>query len=264
MDTQNNARGRSVFGKCFCYADIQRRKLTVEFVGEPSHAGAFMKRLRKSLPTKVRYFGCGEYGDQTMRPHYHLALFNFPSCRRGITNLRKDGRPCCESCSIISDAWGLGGVMLGTLEPKSIAYIAGYVTKKMTRDDDSRLEGRLPEFARMSLRPGIGLGMMHELASTLLQHKLDEKMIDVPLSLQHGKKQWPLGRYLRRKLRTFVDLPPETPYEVIQENQKEVQRLREIAWNDQRPLSEVYLESTLGKRIQIEARERRLKKRTTI
>ena len=38
----------------------------------------FMKRLRKHLePLKVRFFACGEYGDNTYRPHYHVILFGY-------------------------------------------------------------------------------------------------------------------------------------------------------------------------------------------
>lgn len=154
--------------------------------------------------------------------------------------------------------------MLGSLEEKSMAYVAGYVTKKMTRDDDPRLEGRLPEFARMSLRPGIGLGMMHELASTLLEHRLDERMIDVPLALQHGTKKWPLGRYLRRKLRTYVGKCADTPKAVIQLQKEELRIMRETAFVNSRPFKDEVLKASEGKRIQIEARERRFKKRGSI
>ena len=41
----------------------------------------FFKRLRKAFPACViRYFGCGEYGPTTLRPHYHVILFgvDFP------------------------------------------------------------------------------------------------------------------------------------------------------------------------------------------
>lgn len=154
--------------------------------------------------------------------------------------------------------------MLGTLEPQSMAYVAGYVVKKMTKDDDPRLEGRLPEFARMSLRPGIGLGMMHELASTLLEHKLDEKMIDVPLALQHGNKKFPLGRYLRRKLRTFVGRSPDCPPAVLDNMVEELRPMREAAFMASEKFSEKILEKSLGKRIQIEARQNRIGKKGSI
>ena len=244
----------------FATLTFDEEKLPLDLSVSPKTLSAFMKRLRKSFPRPIRYFGVGEYGEQTMRPHYHLAIFNFPSCERGVTRFSRQGTPCCANCTLVSKAWGFGGVMLGTLEPQSMAYVAGYVTKKMTGQDDIRLEGRLPEFARMSLRPGIGLGMMDELASTLMEHRLDEKMIDVPMTLQHGSKQWPLGRYLRRKLRARLGRDENTPWEEIQKRKDEMQPLRETAWNDQKKLSEVYLETTEGKRIQIEAREKRKKR----
>lgn len=239
------------------YAD---ENLPSDLSVSPKTLSDFMKRLRKSFPRPIRYFGVGEYGDETMRPHYHLAIFNLPSCERGITRLNRHGTPCCESCLRVAKAWPFGGVMLGTLEQKSMAYVAGYVTKKMTSMDDPRLEGRLPEFARMSLRPGIGLGMMDELASTLMEHKLDEKMIDVPTSLQHGSKQWPLGRYLRRKLRARIGRDEKTPSEAFEQRKEEVRPLRQAAWDTETPLSEIYLQTTEGKRIQIEAREKRTRR----
>ena len=247
----------------FVTLTYDEEKLPSDLSVSPKILSAFVKRLRKAYPNRLCYFGVGEYGDQTMRPHYHLALFNFASCARGQTRFSRHGTPCCDQCSMVAQAWGFGGVMLGTLEPKSMAYVAGYVTKKMTSVEDERLEGRLPEFARMSLRPGIGLGMMDELASTLMEYKLDEKMIDVPTSLQHGSKQWPLGRYLRRKLRARIGRDERTPFEEIQKRKEEMQPLREIAWNNEKKLSDVYLETTEGKRIQIEARETR-KKRNVI
>lgn len=104
--------------------------------------------------------------------------------------------------------------------------------------------------------------MMHELASTLMQHKLDEKMIDVPLALQHGKKQLPLGRYLRRKLRTFIGRDINAPQEVLDAQSEELQALRKTAWDAQKSLTTTILEKSLGRRIQIEAKHRRKKRET--
>lgn len=229
---------------------------------KPRDIQLFMKRLRKCTSLKLRYFACGEYGDSSMRPHYHLAIFGFPSCSRGTSRFSRHSGSCCPSCDTVLKAWGQGQVILGTLEEKSAAYIAGYVLKKLTKDDDPRLEGRRPEFARMSLRPGIGLGMMHDLASVLLEHKLDERMIDVPLSLQHGKKSFPLGRYLRRKLRTFIGRDINAPPEALKQQADELQPMRDAAFKASESFASHILKENLGRRIRLEARENLRRKKS--
>lgn len=106
--------------------------------------------------------------------------------------------------------------MLGTLEERSAQYIAGYVVKKMTRPDDPRLLGRLPEFARMSLKPGIGAGAIPDVASALMQYKLEASGRDVPNSLRHGSRLLPLGRYLMKRLRLECGLDEKAPEHVIE------------------------------------------------
>lgn len=223
----------------------------------PKTLSVFIRALRDQ-GYKFRFFGCGEYGDLSGRAHYHVALFGFQSCLYGITRKRPD---CCRQCAAVQKAWGRGNSYLGTLERKSIQYIAGYINKKMTKHSDPRLEGRLPEFARMSLRPGIGYGMMHELASTLMEYELDKKLIDVPVVLAHdNNKQWPLGRYLRRSLRKMIGRSPNTPKEALDEYKAQMQPLREIAFMASKSLKSEVLAQSLGKRIQIEARAKRNKK----
>lgn len=217
----------------------------------------FIKRLRKELDLqglgRIRYFGCGEYGETSGRPHYHLALFNYRPCEYGVTRVSK--RSCCSTCDLVSRAWNQGITQVGTLEQSSAAYVAGYVTKKYT--PAKQLNGRHPEFARMSLRPGIGLGMAHEIASTLLQYSIPERMVDVPLALQHGPAKWPLGRYLRRNLRTFIGRSERTPNEVLSQQENEMLAVRETAWTSKKSVKAQVLENSLGRRLQIEAREKR-------
>lgn len=201
----------------------------------PRHVQLFLKRLRKAVaPRKFRFFLVGEYGDRNERPHYHLALFDFPTCRRGRTlrlppSTRSEWALCCPECRLVGENWGLGDVDLGVLEKGSAGYVAGYVLKKMTRKTDERLGGRYPEFARMSLRPGIGYGVLQHIAGVLLGHGLDEKLIDVPVVLRHGREAMPLGRYLRRKLRLLLDREETCPQVVIDELQEEMRDVREAA-----------------------------------
>lgn len=173
----------------------------------PRDLQLFLKRLRKRMSGHpIRYFGVGEYGDLSARPHYHAALF-------GLCPIEHGGE--------VDSAWALGHTMCGDLTFESAAYIAGYVTKKLTAKDDPRLPyGHHPEFARMSLRPGIGAGSISKIAEALQTRAGWDEITqsgDVPSMLRHGSRKLPLGRYLRRKLREEmnfenVNAPPEVLY----------------------------------------------------
>lgn len=156
----------------------------------------FLKRLRKAVePHTLRYFAVGEYGDTSWRPHYHLALFGLDR----------------SFALSIDKAWGLGFTYVGDLTFDSAQYVAGYVTKKMTDKDDDRLAGRYPEFARMSLRPGIGALSIGQVASALQNREGWRELFihgDVPSVLSHNGRTLPLGRYLRQKLREELDIKP--------------------------------------------------------
>lgn len=204
----------------------------------PRDMQLFIKRLRdrffKLTGRKFRFFGVGEYGDNSGHPHFHFALFNFPTCayRRSRYNARVVN--CCAWCDMVRDAWGKGFVFLGEIENDSAGYIAGYVTKKMTNPDDPWLQGRHPEFARMSLKPGIGADAMFDVAHTLLcyQNTLDT-MSDVPGELRIGAKKFPLGRYLHKKLRVAVGRDEKAPDSAVQKIQEELRPLRLAARADQ-------------------------------
>lgn len=180
----------------------------------PAHLRDFLKRFRKHIqPLRIRFYAVGEYGDESQRPHYHAALFGYPGCLRGMSSYSKT-RPhsCCSVCDAVRLCWGQGNILSGTLTPESAGYIAGYVTKKMTAKDDQRLNGRYPEFARMSNQNGgIGANALHEVASEILRFNLVDREGDVPSALRHGSRLLPLGRYLRRKLRKMVGMDEKAP-----------------------------------------------------
>lgn len=99
----------------------------------------------------------------------------------------------------------------------------------MTMRNDPRLKGRDPEFSTMSLKPGIGAGAVSEIASTMLQFNLDASQSDVPVTLRHGSRQLPLGRYLRRKLREEIGRSPNAPQEVTDALKEEMRPMFEAA-----------------------------------
>lgn len=176
----------------------------------PADYKNWLKKFRKAVyPSKVRYFLVGEYGENNARPHFHLALFGFPGCYRGRTDHRLSN--CCPSCTIIKKTWGNGSVDIGELNAKSAAYVGGYVTKKFNVPDaEYEAFGLIPEFARMSLKPGIGADAMVEVARVLKKSLVDE----IPTVLRHEGKKLPLGRYLRGKIREFLNIKkPEISHE---------------------------------------------------
>lgn len=99
----------------------------------------------------------------------------------------------------------------------------------MTTAIDDRLQGRYPEFARMSLKPGIGFGILGPLAMTLHQNGLNDLLPDVPSTLRHGKKEMPLGRYLRRKLRVELGRDEKCPDQILEALQAEMHPLLQVA-----------------------------------
>jgi len=174
----------------------------------PKHAQDWLKRLRKALePGSLRFYLVGEYGDQTQRPHYHAALFGLPGCQNNYLSAYHRAHCNCGPCSVLRKSWGHGKTDCGTLNNDSASYLAGYVTKKMTAKNDPRLGGRHPEFARMSLRPGIGAPAIPSIADPLTTDAgvgFLAREGDVPKNVLHGRKPKPLGRYLVKKLREHV------------------------------------------------------------
>lgn len=134
----------------------------------------------------------------------------------------------------------------------------------MTRTDDRRLGGRWPEFARMSLRPGIGRDAMHEVASELMRFNLDTTQGDVPVTLRHGKKHLPLGRYLRGNLRMMIGKEKNAPVEALARNAEEVRQLRSEAFEAGTPLSKYVAEKSKGVVASIEAKMKLRKKRGSL
>lgn len=128
------------------------------------HLQNFFKRLRKKVPN-CRFFYCGEYGDETKRPHYHALIFNWRPNDSELISRR--GEKEYFTSQKLDDLWGHGHCNFSDITFSSAAYVAGYVTKKVTGDpakkhyehidpETGEVTQRQPEFQGQSLRPGIG------------------------------------------------------------------------------------------------------------
>lgn len=126
----------------------------------------FLKRLRKNSKRNsniltdrthpIRYLGCGEYGDQTQRPHYHLCLFNCDFADRHKVSKYLDESDTANTL------WSenkvpLGATRVGQLTAASATYVAQYTLKKLgvTHCDKDGVVLK-PPFLAVSLKPGIG------------------------------------------------------------------------------------------------------------
>lgn len=152
---------------CFVTFSYSEAHLPKDFSLSKRHFQLFMKRLRKKFRS-VRFFHCGEYGEDTKRPHYHALLFNVHFSDRVF--LKANGRgDRLYTSETLDRLWGLGSCWIGAVTFESAAYVARYVTKKVTGADALFAYERVsaetgevwqvqPEYATMSLKPGIGAG----------------------------------------------------------------------------------------------------------
>lgn len=128
----------------------------------------FMKRLRHKFGDGIRFCGCGEYGDATHRPHYHILLLSHDFGDRRYYKMSNAGLPLYVSKELDAlwseDGELLGHCNIGNVDFDSCAYVARYVMKKVIGKDtfDSSLYCpetgivREPPFMTMSRRPGLG------------------------------------------------------------------------------------------------------------
>ena len=125
----------------------------------------FLKKLRNHYERNknhvgIRYMGCGEYGDQGHRPHYHAIMFNLPI---DIQDLKfheyNENYETLWRCTELEKIWGKGMIVAAEVNWNTCAYVARYVTKKVglpTDKEHYKCLGIEPEFFRMSRKPGIG------------------------------------------------------------------------------------------------------------
>lgn len=133
----------------------------------------FMKRLRFKYGSGIRYYMCGEYGENFGRPHYHALLFNFRFRDQTFFRNSPAGEKLYVSQSL-EKLWShpntgtpMGYASIGSATFESAAYVARYIMKKQLGKNalyhynqfdewtGEILSERVPEYNTMSRRPGI-------------------------------------------------------------------------------------------------------------
>lgn len=134
----------------------------------------FFKRLRKSFgECHIRYFGCGEYGPTTHRPHYHLIVFGLVLDDLEYYKRSQSGHAIYTSAKL-DRAWWFpprddrgesysspsfaGRITVQEVTWECCAYTARYITKKLNGPEGKFYEtfNIDPPFTLCSRKPGIG------------------------------------------------------------------------------------------------------------
>lgn len=155
---------------CFLTLTYDNEHLPVDMSLNSKDIQLFMKRLRKHMISfirrkkivknkyplghKIRFFQCGEYGDKFARPHHHVCLFN---CSFDDLELWSVNQGCSLYTSeTLQKLWPFGYSLIGDVTFESAAYVARYITKKITgKRKEEHYGSRKPEFVTMSRKPGI-------------------------------------------------------------------------------------------------------------
>lgn len=138
----------------------------------------FIRRLRRAFPgRKIRYFQCGEYGDETKRPHHHACLFNVEFYDKVLWSVRNGVR--LYHSELLDEIWTHGRCIIGDVTVESAAYIAKYVMKKLKGSEPyiriNEQTGEVyeleKEYVTMSRKPGIGQGWIERFMDTDVKTK---------------------------------------------------------------------------------------------
>ena len=91
------------------------------------------------------------------RPHYHACLFNVDFPDKQLFSVSNEQKLYVSKS--LTDLWGKGHCTVGSLTFDSAAFVARYCLKKINGEPaKEHYQGKQPEYATMSLKPGIGRG----------------------------------------------------------------------------------------------------------
>lgn len=174
------------------------------------HLALFWKRLRKRVPN-IKYFASGEYGETTLRPHYHAIIF-------GLTEANR--RDVYESWKMCDINRFVHGKCYEPVTREAIQYVASYIKDAklgIARQDylDAGLE---PPALRVS--QNIGFRYFIENREKILKQggvRFDGVLYGVPRTVLRMWKEEPKGSIV-----SFLDR--------VEQGQKESQAqfLREL------------------------------------
>lgn len=195
---------------------IQRRKHMLDNYGTEDEFSLFMKRLRKKYGAGIRFYMCGEYGEDADghlgRPHYHAIIFNHQFHDK--EKWKYNNGNWLYTSQDLHDLWTdsvsgiqMGYCYIGDVTIDSAGYCARYALKKITgrraelSDPETGLKyyekichktGQvyelIPEYTNMSRMPGIGRGWLEKYKEEVLYNdSVINKNYPVPIPRYYDK-----------------------------------------------------------------------------
>ena len=203
---------------CFITLTYSPQWLPVDYSLDIKHFQNFMKRLRKSVaPKKIRFYHCGEYGENLGRPHYHALIFGHDFNDK--KPWKKSRENMVYTSEKLQELWPLGFSSLGAVTFQSSAYVARYLMKKITGKNAAQhyqwtdprtgqVHQRSPEYTTMSNRPGIGHSWLQKYASDVYPSNylvLNSKRMTVPRYYTQLLKNFTPKQQREIRMKTFKE-----------------------------------------------------------
>lgn len=240
---------------------------------------AAIARYTKDPVVKLRMFKNGEYGTQGERPHYHMVIFNYPSCTQGKTvRNAKDVPTCCEWCRMLHASWNAGRIESEPVSSGLAKYVAGYLLDKPVRRTPEFLRGRHPEFSSGS--PNLGTDIVIRWDNSIgpdgkpvnrpfpdeqqrgtiydaLRLRGDMAIAeDVPSFVHYQGRRLNLSRNQRRKLRVAFGMDPGAPPVVLARMSDKLSRYTRLQGETGLSIADAIREKNAGHYEQRRHRER--------
>lgn len=176
----------------------------------------FLKKLRKRLGSnhKIRYACVAEYGhseNSTIRPHYHIIIFNwFPEDVNILKpyKITKKKSKLYKS-QICNELWSKGFVDVGLVDHRTSRYVCGYCVKKAYEVNNPVYQSKI-KLQRERLVTSIGTGLEYFMKNY--------KSIFSKKFCILGNFKYPIPRYFKNKLKQLF---PEL-FEKYKEDCKEM------------------------------------------
>lgn len=149
----------------------------------------FVKRFRKEVKKKIKYFLCGEYGEKGDRPHYHAIIFGWQPKIDELYPIKEDKGKTYYSCELLERTWKNGQCSIGSVTNDSIHYTTGYILKDGATKNN--IGNKTPSF--LSASQGLGLSYAQE-------HKEEIKNLEISAEGQTCA----IPRYYIKKLSTTI------------------------------------------------------------